>query len=321
MYRLADLFCGAGTFSLAFKEFENVEVVFSNDYDESCCYLCDINFERKCNRKDINDLDVSQIPKMDIITAGFPCQPFSIAGKRKGFEDNRSNVFFKLIEIIKYHKPQVLILENVKGIVTHDNGNTLQTIIRLISEIGYRGKYKVINTSDITDIPHNRERLFIVSMLSENNLKKFRFPPNTKKLRSISSFLENNIDEKYYYSKRFKVWDKIKKNIVEHIDTNTVYQYRRTKVRKNMNSVCPCLTANMGSGGHNVPLILDDCGIRKLTPRECFNLQDFPKTYRFGKISDSKLYKIVGNSITLSVIKKIVKNVMSSIDYKNKSLI
>ena len=121
-------------------------------------------------------------------------------------------------------------------------------------------------------------------------------------MKVIHDFLEENINDKYYYSERFKVYEKIKENVTKNISENVLYQYRRFYVRENMSNCCPTLTANMGSGGHNVPLLKDNKGIRKLTPRECFNLQGFPFNYKLPDISDSSLYKLAGNAVSVPVV-------------------
>jgi DNA (cytosine-5)-methyltransferase 1 len=156
-----------------------------------------------------------------------------------------------------------------------------------------------LNTSLITGIPQNRERIYIVCLKSKKVFNKFNldFPEIEK--RPLSDFFEKNIPSKYYYSDKSSAWDIIKNGIVKK---NTIYQYRRVYVRENKSNECPCLTSNMGTGGHNVPLILDDKGIRKLTPRECFNFQGFPSSYKLPEMSDSNLYKLAGNAISFPVV-------------------
>ena len=122
--------------------------------------------------------------------------------------------------------------------------------------------------------------------------------------------LEENVGDKYYYTDKFKVFDKVKEEVTKHINTNTIYQYRRFYIRENMSNVCPTLTANMGSGWHNVPLLKDDKGIRKLTPRECFNLQGFPGNYKLPEICDSKLYKLAGNAVSVPVVELIINKLI-----------
>ena len=245
------------------------------------------------------------------------CQPFSIAGEKKGFEDTRSNVFWKLIEIMTTLKPKVVILENVKNLKTHDNGNTFKKIIDEIEKINY--KYEILNTSEITPIPQNRERIYIICFLKETHYEKFEFPDkidDDEKFK-ITDMIEdeNNIDESYYYTDKLKIWNEIETSVVKNVNTNTIYQYRRFYTRENKNNQCPTLTANMSGGGHNVPLIKDDNGIRKLTPRECFNFQGFPQKYILpDNISKAGLYKLAGNAVSYPVVKKIAKSIIKIMD-------
>lgn len=301
-----DLFAGVGTFSYVFEK-NKFKVVYANDINPMCEKIYKINNKSLFILKDINDIDIKKLPKHDILTAGFPCQPFSIAGKQKGFEDHRSNVFWKLLEIIKYHKPRIVILENVKNLKSHNKGNTFKIIYNSLKDANYLIKYKVLNTCKITNIPQNRERIYIICFKMKYDFDNFSFDFPIIKNQPLSDFLETKIDDKYYYDERFKIWDKIKNEITED---DTVYQYRRFYVRKNKKNVCPTLTYNMGSGGHNVPLIKDKTGnIRKLTPRECFNLQGFPKNFKLPKIIDSKLYNLVGNAVSYPVIELIIKKI------------
>lgn len=123
---------------------------------------------------------------------------------------------------------------------------------------------------------------------------------------------KNDIPEKYYYTNATIIYDKLEQSVTKHISTNTIYQYRRYYIRENKNNVCPTLTANMGSGGHNVPIILDDVGIRKLTPRECFNLQGFPRDYILPQISSSKLYSLAGNAVSVPVVALIAERIIKN---------
>lgn len=300
-----DLFAGVGTFSHIFEK-EKFKVIFANDISECSEKMYNENNKTFFIKKDINEIDVKTIPKHDILTAGFPCQPFSIAGKKEGFKDKRTNVFWKLLEIIKFHKPRIVILENVKNLKSHDKGKTFTIITDKIEEINYKIKYKVLNTCKISLVPQNRERIFILCFRELDDYNKFEFDFPIIKNQQLKYFLENNIDKKYYYNERYKIWNKIKDEIT---DCNTVYQYRRTYIRKNKKNLSPTLTFNMGSGGHNVPLIRDENGIRKLTPRECFNLQGFPKNFKLPNLSDSKLYNLVGNSVSYPVVELIVKKI------------
>jgi len=304
---MIDLFAGTGAFSLAFNSTNSVNIVFSNDMCTSSKKIYDENFEHKLTLKNLNDINVEDIPPHDILTGGFPCQPFSIAGLQEGFKDERSNVFWKILSIVEYHKPRCVILENVKNILSHDNGETFNTIKCNLENKGYYIRYKVLNTADITGIPQHRERIYIVCLKSKNVFDKFSldFPKIEKK--KTSSFFEDNILSKYYYTDKSSTWTLIKDNVIKK---DTIYQYRRVYVRENKSNECPTLTANMGSGGHNVPIILDDKGVRKLTPRECFNLQGFPSTYKLPNLCDSNLYKLAGNAVSVPVVNLIANRII-----------
>jgi DNA (cytosine-5)-methyltransferase 1 len=312
-YTLVDLFCGTGAFSYAFHQTDNVDTIFANDMLDSSEDIFNLNNTRgikltKQNLVDIKDID---IPKSDILTAGFPCQPFSIAGMQKGFDDERSNVFWKIVSIIKHNNPNVVILENVKNLQSHDNGTTFKIIIETLEKLDYYIKYAILNTCKITGIPQNRERIYITCFKDKNMCDNFNFDFPELELKCVSDFLEKDIPEKYYYTNSTIIYDELKQNVIKHISTNTIYQYRRYYVRENKNKVCPTLTANMGSGGHNVPIILDDKGIRKLTPKECFNLQGFSNDYKLPNISTSKLYSLAGNAVSVPVVSLIAKSIIN----------
>jgi DNA (cytosine-5)-methyltransferase 1 len=301
-YTLVDLFCGTGAFSYAFHKTNKVTTIFANDMLDSSEEIFNLNNNIKLTKQNLIDIKDIDIPKSDILTAGFPCQPFSIAGMQKGFDDERSNVFWKILSIIKNNEPKIVILENVKNLQSHDNGKTFKIIIENLENLNYYIKYSMLNTSKITGIPQNRERIYIVCFKDKSMYDNFDFDFPEIELKPVIQFLENDIPEKYYYNNSTIIYDELKKNVVKHISTNTIYQYRRYYVRENKNNVCPTLTANMGAGGHNVPIILDDKGIRKLTPRECFNLQGFPMNYKLPSISTNKLYCLAGNAVSIPVV-------------------
>ena len=307
-----DLFAGTGAFTEVLKKYKS-KCVFSNDFIESSKNIYTINHP-ECNfvLKDILDVQPDEIPNFDLLTGGFPCQPFSIAGQRKGFEDTRSNVFWKIMEILSFHKPRYFILENVKNLTSHDKGNTFKTILSNLESIGYKIKYKVLDTSKITGVPQHRERIYIVGFLNESDFDKFNFNFEEKKLLPLSDFFEENVQDKYYYTPKSKIYPMLLENITKQ---DTIYQYRRVYVRENKSLVCPTMTANMGSGGHNVPIILDKTNkIRKLTPRECFNLQGFPNDFILPKLSDNKLYSLAGNAVSPPVVELIIKALIEKYD-------
>ena len=166
-----------------------------------------------------------------------------------GFEDTRGTLFFDVARIAAYHKPKLIFLENVKGFVNHDNGNTFKVVKQTLEDLGYKVFSQVLNAKDF-GVPQNRERIYIVAFRDD---VLFEFPKNIENCASIHSKLENSVDEKYYYNDK-PLFEKIKDDIV---DKTSIYQWRRKYVRENKSGVCPTLTANMGTGGHNVPIIED----------------------------------------------------------------
>ena len=305
--KFIDLFAGTGAFTLALERNNKFKCVFTNDMIECSKKIYELNNPiHKFTLKDLNNIIVSDIPSHNILCGGFPCQPFSIAGDKKGFDDKRANVFWKILEILEKHKPEIIILENVKNLKSHDKGKTYKIIENKLQEIGYYIKTSILDTNKITNIPQHRERIYIVGFLNKEKYEKFNFNFSEKEQGKICDMLEENVDDKYYYTDRFKVFEEIKKGITKHIYENVLYQYRRYYVRENKSNCCPTLTANMGGGGHNVPLLKDNKGIRKLTPRECFNLQGFPKNYKLPNICDSALYKLAGNAVSVAVVNLIV---------------
>lgn len=311
-FKFIDLFAGIGGIKIAFEN-NNLQCVLSNDFDVQVKKTFDFNFQQKQLFGDIRSLSANKIPDFDILCAGFPCQPFSIAGYRKGINDpyGRGNLFFDIVRILEDKKPQAFLLENVKNLKTHDKGNTMKIILEnLEKKLGYYVKVKVLNTMEYGNLPQNRERIYIVGFLDKKAYNNFSFPEKKPLTKTLSECLEKTkVNDKYYYNNK-PLYEKLKYDIVKK---NTVYQWRRKYVRENKNKVCPTLTANMGTGGHNVPLILDDFGIRKLTPRECANFQGFPQQYKLPEIADSHLYKQIGNSVSIPVIEEIGKNIKNSL--------
>ena len=312
MEKVLSLFSGVGGIDLAFER-AGFDIVFANDIDSNACITYDNNFNIKALCKDIKKINSQELPIFDILIAGFPCQAFSVAGYRKGFEDSRGTLFFDIARIIKERYPKIIFLENVKNLVGHNNGKTFDIILSILKELGYTIRYMVLNACEYGNIPQNRERIYIVGFLNKEYANKFYFPspiPLTTTLKDFIDF-DNKIEDKYYYT--YEKYPKIVEAMKEYNEVNTLYQWRRQYVRQNKSNMAPTLTANMGTGGHNVPLVITKYGIRKLTPKECFNLQGFPKDYKLPCISTSQLYKQAGNSVCVSVIERIAKNIFNII--------
>jgi DNA (cytosine-5)-methyltransferase 1 len=313
-HTVGSLYAGVGGICMGFMK-SGFKMQWANEYDKNACITYRENFSHKLIEGDIMDIDESKLSNVDILTAGFPCQPFSVAGYRKGFRDNRGNHFFKILDIVDENRPKVLFLENVKNLVGHDGGKTFKLIKKEIRDRGYTFDSKVLNTKDFGNIPHNRERIFIIAFdkrfLTDENFK-FNFPQPDKLTKKIKDILiRDEVDTKYYYGQDKYMYPMLKETMRRD---DTVYQFRRQYVRENKSNVCPTLTANMGTGGHNVPLVKTEYGFRKLTPRECFRFQGFPDTFKLPHIANSHLYKQSGNSVSMPVIYRLASEIKIVLD-------
>ncbi|WP_374551936.1 DNA cytosine methyltransferase, partial [Flavobacterium sp.] len=312
-FEFIDLFAGIGGFRIAMQ-----------NVGGKCVYTSEWNKDaQKTYRENFGEIPFGDITKeriknyipteFDVLCAGFPCQAFSIAGYQKGFSDTRGTLFFDVEQIIERHRPKVVFLENVKNLVSHDKGKTFKVIIEILEKkLGYKVFHKVLNSMTHANVPQNRERIFIVAFDPKQveNYKQFKFPEEIKLTKTIHDILEQGKqDDKYYYPETHQYYPELAKTITKK---DTVYQWRRVYVRENKSNVCPTLTANMGAGGHNVPLIKDDFGIRKLTPKECFAFQGYPMDkFILPSVANSKLYMQAGNSVTTSLIERISNEIIN----------
>lgn len=313
-FKFIDLFAGIGGFRLALQNIGG-KCIYTSEWDKAAKKTYRENFGETPFGDITKKSTKNYIPdKFDILCAGFPCQAFSIAGKRKGFADTRGTLFFDVEEIIAKHRPKAVFLENVKNLVTHDKGKTFKTILEILEKkLGYKVYSSVLNSLTHANIPQNRERIFIVAFDPNQvkNYSHFKFPEKIKLTKTIHDILEKGKQEdKYYYPESHKYYPELNKTM---ISKDTVYQWRRVYVRENKSNACPTLTANMGTGGHNVPLIRDNYGIRKLTPRECFSFQGYPKNYILPNIANGKLYMQAGNSVTTTLIERIANEILGVI--------
>lgn len=323
LYTIASFFGGVGGIDLGFEKTKKFSSVFINEFDKNAQETISLNFpDVKLDRRDIHIVDTEEDNELDthlldtdLMVGGFPCQAFSIAGYRKGFDDERGDLFFELIRMIHKHQPRAIFIENVKNLVIHDHSNTFRVIREALTLEGYFVKWKVLNGKDYGNVPQNRERIYIVGFADKNSFDAFEFPeplPLTTELSDVIDF-KTPQDDKYYYKQgRQNFYDKLQEEITSQ---DSVYQWRRQYVRENKSGVVPTLTANMGTGGHNVPLIKSDTGIRKLTPRETFNVQGFPKDFKLPKsLANGALYKQAGNSVVVPVIQRIAENIADALD-------
>jgi DNA (cytosine-5)-methyltransferase 1 len=335
-YTVGSLFAGVGGICQAFKD-ASCDVLWANELDDNSRKTYKLNHKTTLltPKNDVTLLSKDDVSDIDILTAGFPCQPFSQAGHGKGFDDERGKLFFEVTRMMEELKPKAYLLENVKTIVTHDRGNSFRRVREAIAETGYSFIPFILNAAEYTEIPQGRERIYIVGFqfeahysfplpTKENNLEvstpaplsaSFKIPSKSEADRKqVRDFLESaTITSSDYYD---CPESKIHKTVREDVkDENIVYQFRRWYIRENKSNVCPTLTANMGAGGHNIPIILDGNVPRRLTPKECFNLQGFPPTFQLPTdIPRGHLYKQAGNTVVVPMVTRIAKEMVRVLD-------
>lgn len=313
---IAGFFSGTGGIEMGFQK-AGFKTLYANEIDANATktYIANHGAEHH-EHKDINEVDFSKLPETTVMAGGFPCQAFSIAGYRQGFNDEsgRGNLFFRIAEAVKLKQPEVVFLENVKNLVSHDEGRTFAVICETLKSLGYTVHWKVMNAKDYGNIPQGRERIYIVGFKDSESAEKFSFPEPVKLTVGIKDLVdyENRVDEKFYYSeeKYPAMWGMLEEAVTQE---GVIYQWRRKYVRENKSGVSPTLTANMGTGGHNVPLIYTKHGIRKLTPRECFNLMGYDEGFVFPELANSHLYKQAGNAVVVPVISRIAEQISLAI--------
>ena len=314
-FTFADLFAGIGGMRLGFEQAGGT-CVLTSEIDDKAMETYRANFSDPESHKfvaDVFKLTKEDFPEnLDVLVAGFPCQPYSVAGPRKGLEDERGgDIFDTLMHLLKEVRPKAFLFENVKGVLGHDGGKTLEHMLSLMLDQGYYVRYETLNSMTHANIPQNRERVFFVGFLYPYEAKIFNFPSSIQLTKTIADCLEKDpVDDKFYYTERTEVGKLIQHHITEK---DTVYQWRRSYARDNKSGVCPTLTANMGTGGNNVPLIVDDLGPRKLTPREVSNFQGFPEDFVLPKMGQSHLYKQFGNSVTTPLIARIAAQIKTTL--------
>jgi DNA (cytosine-5)-methyltransferase 1 len=279
--------------------------VFANDIDPRSKRTFEVNTPNipfEC--KSLVDVQPSDLPEFDCLTGGFPCQPFSVSGKRLGFQDTRGTLFFKIAELLHHKRPRTFLLENVKQLYHHDEGRTFKTILRVLREdLGYDVHYQVLNTLDY-GLPQNRERVFIVGFDKPTD---FVFPEPVRLSISVRDLLETNVDEKYYYREGHKHYKAIANGVK---DPDKVYQWRWSYIRENKKNVAPTFLASY----MQPTLVKVSDGIRGLTPREGLRLQGFPDSFEFPEeFSDRDKMHQIGNSVSVPVINQIAQKIRGAL--------
>ena len=305
-YRIIDLFAGVGGIRLGFQNIfqSKAEFVFSSEIDKYAKITYQTNYNDTPDG-DITQIDAKDIPAHDIILAGFPCQAFSVAGLRKGFEDTRGTLFFDVARIAKYHKPKVIFLENVKGFRNHDKGNTFKVVKKTLEDLGYSVFSKVLNAKEF-GVPQNRERIYIIAFLDKD--MNFEFPTPLSRDVKLGHILEKDIDEKYTISD--KLWAGHQRRKKEHKKKGNGFGYSMFNEESKYTST---ISARYYKDGSEILIEQKDKNPRKLTPREAGRLQGFPDSFKIP-VSDTQAYKQFGNSVAVSVIEELAKKVLKGIE-------
>ncbi len=334
--RFIDLFAGIGGFRLGFER-AGLQCVFSSEWDHFARASYKANFGDEPDG-DIRKIPSEAIPDFDVLTAGFPCQPFSIAGvskknalgRKHGFADEtQGTLFFEVARIIAHHRPEAFVLENVKNLVSHDGGRTFQVILKtLTEELGYRVDYSVLSSRYY--VPQNRQRIFIVGFKSASALQRFRFPGNVSAiagqpleihppLPSMGDILEKKIDIRYTLSD--KLWSYLQDYKEKHrraghgfgfglIDPRGQARTLSARYYKDGSEILVPQRKSKANPGANP---------RRLTPRECARLMGFPEDYRIV-VSDTQAYKQFGNAVVVPVVSEVAKAVKKALALATKDV-
>jgi DNA (cytosine-5)-methyltransferase 1 len=322
-YTVGSLFCGIGGFCFGFEQ-EGFKTLWANDLDNEAIAAYQLNFPSvKTLCEDIRRLNDVEYPfePVDILHAGFPCQSFSKAGNRLGFNDDRGLLFFEIMKLIKrlgVDKPKMLVFENSPNLTMGDGGMWFETIRKEIQRAGYwfdDPNAVVIDARKNAGLPQRRERLFMVATSKAwFDYNPFCGPISSVDVRSLEAMLDlGKVDDEYYFlseENKYGAW--ISKEAKKHSETRLL-QLRKIELRPQPYGMCPTLTANMGVGGHNVPFLLDHGRLRKLTERECLRLQGFPEQFEWPELCHGSRYRLIGNSVSppvANILAKFAKNTL-----------
>ena len=311
--KVGSLFSGIGGIDIAFQQ-AVYKVAWAIEKDAACCRTYRHNFKDvDLIETDIRNVDPCTLERVDIITAGFPCQPFSIAGNQRGFDDERGRLFYEVGRFIKTHKPRFVFLENVPNLMEHNEGKTFLVVHDVLADLNYSIRYRVFRASEYGGVPQIRDRIYIVAFRDQEDCDRFGFPDKMDLQLSIEDVLVRSQPkhEIYYYTQDDDFYKKASKIVKSH---DAIYRVYHESIKVTQNHMCPTLTASMGTSKNQVPLVVDDFGLRKLTLQECLNFQGFPKEYYFpNTITIEDAYKQVGNTVCVPVVKRIAEQIYRSL--------
>lgn len=315
--KFIDLFAGIGGFHTALASF-GAECVFASEWDKHAQKTYYENFGIMPDG-DITKIEAEEIPSHDILCAGFPCQPFSISGKQKGFDDTRGTLFFDVARIAKYHQPKILFMENVRNFEKHDNGNTLKTVRETLNEIGYNLWHKVLNASHY-GLPQNRERIYMIAVRKDIELEEFHFPePTFEKVKLRDVILLDEDTEQYIINRDDMVIDESKIPTPSLLNDYPLKPIRVGTINKGGQGEriysdlghAITLSAQGGGPGSKTGCYLINGKVRKLAPRECARIQGFPEEFKIP-VSDGQAWKQFGNSVPVNVLQYIIKSIVET---------
>ncbi len=307
-FTFIDLFAGVGGIRTAFDELGG-KCVFSSEWDKYAQQTYKANYG-ETPYGDITKIKEEDIPRFDILLGGFPCQAFSIAGKRLGFEDTRGTLFFDIARIIKYHKPKAFLLENVKGLLSHNKKQTFRVIQDTLLDLGYHIHYKVLNARDF-GLPQNRERIYIVGFLDDVDFE-FPIPPCTPIL--LGDILDKEVDDKYTISD--KLWKSHQERKKRNKEKGWGFGYSLFDENSTYTST---ISARYYKDGSEILIAQKGKNPRKLTPHEARRLQGFPENFIIP-VSDTQAYKQFGNSVAVNVIRAIAREILVSLNLLQHSV-
>lgn len=319
-YRFVDLFCGIGGFHLALTSF-GASCVFASEINASACKVYENNFHIK-PKGDITKIRCKDIPPHDILCAGFPCQPFSISGNRKGFDDPNGKLFFEIVRIARFHKPQMILLENVKNLETHNNGKTLDKIREKLNGLGYKTFSKVLNAT-YYGVPQARKRIYIVAFRNNLKISQFSFPDEKKEsvlLKCVEDILEKKDNSKYKINREAEFNTSIENNVEKSDKLLRIGQFGLGRQGERIYSIkgqATTLSSQGGGLGGKTGMYFVDGIVRRLSPRECARLMGFPDDFTLAE-SESDCYSQFGNSVVVNVLQEIIRKASKLMVKENK---
>ena len=310
---VGSLFSGIGGIDIAFQQ-AAYKVAWAIEKDAACCRTYRHNFKDvDLIEADIRNVDPSTLDRVDVITAGFPCQPFSIAGKQRGFDDARGHLFYEVGKFISAYKPRFVFLENVPNLMEHNEGKSFLVVHDVLADLNYSIRYRVLRASEYGGVPQIRDRIYIVAFRDQEDCDRFEFPSKMDLEITIEDVLNRKQKKHdiYYYSNEDSFYKNASKIVTRY---DSIYRVYHDSIKVTQNRMCPTLTASMGISKNQVPLVVDDFGLRKLTLQECLNFQGFPKEYYFpNSITIEEAYKQVGNTVCVPVVKRIAEQIYRSL--------